>query len=205
MDLKKLLPASVILLAACAAPVKEQEQTGFISDYSRLQKGDDQRYSYISDKLAGSQNFLIDPVTMLYRPDPENRKFTDEELEEMKQFFVDELTEALTSGENHYGVVEKPGPGVARFRLAITALDPTVGALNVNIATKLTGAGLGGVAVEMETVDAETGEQLAALIRWGSGSRVMPGGFTKAGHAKTLIRRWVRNLRKELDELNGRA
>ena len=67
-------------------------------------------------------------------------------------------------------MVQEPGQGVARIRLGITEVDDTIGLLNVSTYTKITGAGLGGISLESEAVDSVTGEQLAAAVRWGSGS-----------------------------------
>ena len=111
----------------------------------------------------------------------------------------EELTEGLTK-DSAYKIVESPAPGVARIRVGITSLDASDGAYNVLIYTKITGAGLGGVATEAEVVDSITGEQLAAGIHWGSGSRVLRAGFTRAGDAKILIGRWVKLAREAIDE-----
>jgi hypothetical protein len=88
-------------------------------------------------------------------------------------------------------------------RLAITDVDATIGALNVTSYTKVTGAGLGGAAIEGEIVDAMTGEQLGATIRWGGGSRFGRAGYTKLGDAKIILKRWADHLRDHLDEMHG--
>jgi hypothetical protein len=76
--------------------------------------------------------------------------------------------------------------------------------MNVTIYTKITGIGLGGIAGEGELVDSITGEQLAASIRWGSGSRILRAGFRHTGDAEILICRWSKQLREELDAAHGR-
>jgi len=82
-------------------------------------------------------------------------------------------------------------------------VDDTIGALNISIYTKITGAGLGGAAMEGEMVDSMTGEQIAAASRWGSGSRILRAGFTHTGDAKILMDRWAKDLRKSIDEAHG--
>lgn len=196
--------ACMLFLGGCAAPVKEQRQSGFLSDYKQLEKVDEERYLYVSDRLGQYDKFTIAPVVMLAELTEKNGTFTEEEIEKLKVYIVEALSKALTKGDDGYEVVDEPGPGVALYRLAITALDQTVGVLNFSIYTKITGAGLGGMAMEMETVDSVTGEQLAAGVRWGNGSRVLRAGMTKAGDAKILIKRWSKDEREEIDRLHGR-
>lgn len=114
------------------------------------------------------------------------------------------LTERLTEDDG-YEVVSEPGPGVAKFRIGITDVDASIAALNISIYTKITGIGLGGIAAEGEIVDSVTGEQLAAAIRWGGGSRVLRAGLTKLGDAKIVIDRWARDIRERIDAAHDRA
>ena len=198
-----VLSALMLLLSACAAPVKEQAQSGFLRDYSRLEKVDDQRYLFVSDKLANYDQYTIAPIAMLVEFDDPSESFTEEELDELKAYFVQTLSEALSKGDNGYKVASGPGEGVIRYRMGITALDKSVGALNLSIYTKITGAGLGGLAIEMEAIDSLTGEQLAATVRWGNGSRILRAGYTKTGDAKILIKRWSKDARSDWDRARG--
>jgi hypothetical protein len=195
--------ASAALLVSCAAPVRQPEQSGFLSDYSGLQKVEGNRLLFASGKMGQYSGFIIDPVMMLYRPPEEDRMFSDKELTGLQEYFHKSAEEALTKGDG-YEVVSDPGPGVARLRIAITDVDDTVGVLNVTMYTKITGAGLGGLAGEGELVDAVTGEQIVAAIRWGSGSRVLRAGYKHTGDAEILICRWTKQLRAELDAAHGR-
>lgn len=199
------LPIWIVLFAACAAPVTEQERTGFISDYSRLEKVGSTAYLYTGPKVADYSRFRIEgPAILFDAASGDSDNFTDEELEELEYYFREQLTEALTEKDG-YTVVDQPGAGVATIRLGITAVDATVGALNVVLTTKITGAGLGGAAMEGEMVDSLSGEQLAAAVQWGSGSRILRAGFTRLGDAKLQINRWTRNLRKRIDAAHVQA
>ncbi len=129
----------------------------------------------------------------------------------MKTHLVVRLTERL-SEDDGYEVVSGPGPGVASFRMGITDVDGSIAALNLSVYTRVTGAGLGGIAAEGELVDSMTGEQLAAAIRWGSGSRVMgrgtqvlEGEVSKLADAKGVIDRWAKDMRKRIDAAHARA
>jgi hypothetical protein len=184
----------VVSLGACAAPVTEQQRPGFVSDYSRLENVGNTAYLYTSPKVAAYSRFRIEGPEILFDvASDDSDTFTDEELEDYSR---GRLAEAFTENDG-YSVVERPGEGVATIRLGITAGDATVGALNVVLTSKITGAGLGGAAMEGEMVDSVAGEQLAAAVQWGSGSRIPRAGFTRFGDAKLQINRWTKNLRSE--------
>ena len=200
----------VFALVGCSTPVEEPDRTGFISDYSKLvmeedeaiELTEDEAYSYVNPDLVNYRSFIIDDITMLYRAEPGEQTFTDEELDELAAYAKAELTEALTE-DGVFSVVEKPGPGVARARMAITSVDETIGALNVSTYSKITGLGLGGASIEGEILDSESGEQLFATIRWGGGSRVGRAGYSKTGDAKIILARWAKELREKLEEMHG--
>jgi len=199
----KTILAGFLLLAGCAAPVSQQEQTGFLSDYSKLELLEDGRIIYVNERAVEYESFIIDPIVILFERDEDYSEFTDEELEKLKEYAVKELTEQLSKGDG-YSIVSEPGPGIGRFRFGITDVDDTIGVLNLSIYTKITGLGLGGLAAEGELVDSVTGEQLLAAIRWGSGSRVLRAGLTRTGDAKIAIDKWARDLRRIFDEKRGR-
>jgi hypothetical protein len=190
------------VVSACAT-IDEPEQTGFLSDYSKLVRAADGQWLYAESKTAAYSKFHIEPISILMEPKGE-AKFKPAEIEELKAHFVSKMTSALTKNDG-YEVVSEPGPGVASFRLAITEIDASIAALNITIYTKATGAGLGGIAAEGEIVDSVTGEQLAAAIRWGAGSRVMRAGLSKLGDAKLVIDRWAKDIRKRIDQAHAQA
>lgn len=198
------LLVSMSLIAGCAAPVKEQAEAGFLSDYSKLEDADDNATRYVSPKLANYSTFMIDDVELLYTLDPNKPVFTAEEVEEIKTRIIGSLTAAI-SKDGAYKMAYAPAPGVGRFRIGITKLDDTTGAMNVLIWTKVTGAGLGGLAIEGELVDSMSGEQIVAATRWGSGSRVLRAGFTHTGDAMILAEKWAKDFRKRLDAAHGVA
>jgi hypothetical protein len=199
----KTIMTGLFILAGCAAPVSQQEQTGFLTDYSKLELLENGRIIYVGDRAVEYDSFIIDPIVILFERDEEYREFTDKEIESLKEYIVKELTEQMTK-DDAYSVVSDPGPGVARFRLGITDVDDTIGVLNLSIYTKITGAGLGGLAAEGELVDSVTGEQLMAVIRWGSGSRILRAGLTHMGDAKIAVDKWARDVDKLLDEMHER-
>lgn len=198
-----VVAGAILFLGGCAAPVSEPEQTGFLSDYSKLELVDEGKINYVSERIGEYDSFIIEPIAILFRRDAEDQEITDAELEDLKSYFVAELTEQLTKNDG-FAVVTEPGPGVARMRIGLTEVDETIGVLNVSIYTKVTGLGLGGASAEGEMIDSVTGEQIAAMVRWGTGSRVLQAGLTKTGDAKIAINKWTRNLREQLDQVHDR-
>jgi hypothetical protein len=191
---------AIFAMGGCAT-IDEPEQTGFLSDYSKLERTNDGEWRSATVRVAVYSKFYIEPVSNLMIPANKNKK-TAEDIEELKEHFVAKMTAALTDGDA-YEVVSGPGPGVASFRLAITEVDASIAALNVIVYTKVTGAGLGGIAAEGELVDSVSGEQLGAAIRWGTGSRVLRAGLSKLGDAKLVINRWSADIRKSIDEAHA--
>ncbi|MFK7886085.1 MAG: DUF3313 domain-containing protein [Gammaproteobacteria bacterium] len=191
-----LLP---LLLAACAAPIAEQKRAGFLSDYERLAPVEKNAYRYTSASIADYDKLLIDEPVFLLDSAIDNGKamFTDEELKALSAHVRERLKKVLTEKER-FEVVDQAGPGVARVRIAFTALDASQGALNVTLYTKVTGAGLGGAAMESEVVDSLSNEQLSASVQWGNDSRFLRAGFSKLGGAKLQSNRWIKSLHERI-------
>ena len=198
----------IVAVGACAT-VDEPERTGFLSDYSKLEEGTDDQWRYAGPKVDEYSKFYIEPVAILFKQ-KEDPEFSPDELEELKEYVVVRLGQRLAEDDG-YEVVFGPGPGVASLRMGITEVDASIAALNLSVYTRVTGAGLGGIAAEGELVDSMTGEQLAAAIRWGSGSRVMgrgtqviKGEVSKLADAKGVIDRWAKDIRQRIDKAHGR-
>ncbi len=198
----------IVAVGACAT-VDEPERTGFLSDYSKLEEGTDDQWRYAGPKIDEYSKFYIEPVAILFKQ-KEDPEFSPDELEELKEYVVVRLGQRLAEDDG-YEVVFGPGPGVASLRMGITEVDASIAALNLSVYTRVTGAGLGGIAAEGELVDSMTGEQLAAAIRWGSGSRVMgrgtqviKGEVSKLADAKGVIDRWAKDIRQRIDKAHGR-
>ena len=195
--------ASLVLLYACATHVTETDKSGFLSDYSKLERIDDDTLRYVSGTLGNYSRFIIDPVVIAFRQAPDKQVFTDEELSEISAYYSMAVREALI-GDGGYPVVEDPAPGVARIRIGITDVEETIGYLNIAVFTKVTGLGLGGASFDGEVVDSVSGKQLGAVISWGTGSRYLKAGISHMGDAKIAIDRWAKDLRSNIDTAHHR-
>jgi alanine-alpha-ketoisovalerate/valine-pyruvate aminotransferase len=196
------LTAFQMLLCACATPVSETDNSGFLSDYSQLERVDDSQLQFIDGTAGDYSSFIIEPIVMAFRQAPGEQVFTDEELDELAAYYEEAVVDAL-SEDDGYPIVVDSAPGVARIRIGITDVEETIGVLNISIYTKITGLGLGGASFEGEIVDSVTGKQLAAAVRWGTGSRILKAGITHMGDAKIAINRWAKDLRAQVDEAHG--
>lgn len=179
--------------------------SGFLGDYSQLKRDADgaERYINPSKKLKEYKQFVIDPVVVHFAPNAKGTAIDPAELMELTDYFHGKLVKDL-SESGRYQVVNAPGPGVARVRIAITDIAKTTAIANIHPATKLSGIGLGGAAMEAEVVDSVSAGRLGAVVDSQSGGRVsVTAGLKKYGHAEQVMDGWVERFVKRLDEIHG--
>lgn len=186
----------------CGCTAQRAKRTGFLSDYSQLQPQSDVSYRYIAPgRLRDYSKFIIDPVTVhLHRRSAAKKKISEENLTDLKNYMHTALVKAI---EDRYEVVYRPGPGVARARVALTDIKKAEVLLNIHPASKLMGAGLGGASLEAELVDSQTGKQIAALVESQLGDRLSLDGLNTWGDAKAIMDDWAGRFRRRLDEAHG--
>jgi len=179
---------SMLLLAGCATTY-EGPHSGFLpaEDYSLVHKesapaGGD-RYAYVSEKFtpANYHALILEPLQFYPAPEP-NQFVTSDTLREIQTYANEQLHSKVGAKVR---LVDTPGPGVARWKIAITAAGAEKRALKpyqyVPIALVLTGAKAavqGGlpvdstIALETEVVDSVTKATLAVVVRGGTGEEV---------------------------------
>jgi hypothetical protein len=99
-------------------------------------------------------------------------------------------------------VVDQPGEGVARVRVALTDIKKST-AVSILPQASLLGAGIGGASMQAEVVDSVTGKQIGAVVQSGIGSRIP---FTNLGDldaAKVVIDGWAKRFQERLIELSN--
>jgi len=99
--------------------------------------------------------------------------------------------------------VSQPDVGVARVRVALTEINDTKWYLNLHPATKVTGAGMGGAAMESEIVDSVTGEQLAAVVQARHASQFRLNAFSTISDVKNVIDQWAEAASERLKEIRA--
>jgi hypothetical protein len=198
---RTVLPALFIVAAiGCTTELKE---SGFLKDYSQLEKDPDHAGTkiYIDEDIDFKKydKFRLDPVIVYFHPDAKAEGVDPDELDELVTYFEEAVTKELS---NSLKQTDQLGPGVLRMRLAITDVGKTTPAMNVLPQTKITGLGIGGASMEGEALDGATGEQLAAVIQSEKGSVLAVGaGLSKWGNAKEVMDRWAKRVSERLTKL----
>ena len=201
MMLAMSLVAAMILFTGCGS--KEMAKTGFLSDYSKLQKESDTTMRYVNNTAAASySSFIVDPVqTRLYSDPKAKGKLTDEQMKDLTSYMQSKIVEAVT--EAGLKVVHQPAAGVARVRVALTNIEKT-DAINMLPQAALLGAGIGGASMEAEVVDSVTGKQIAAVLQSGKGSHVPFASLGDWTAAKSVMDEWAKNVRKKLETMHSK-
>lgn len=188
------------------------EFSGFLGDYDQLQtagKGVDFLWGYTKRLgiLRDYDRAIVDPVLVSFDTDTRGAAVDPEKLAELTTFFRQRLIEEL-SAERTIEVVDEPGPGVMRLRVAITDIE--VAKKGANIGTKAAGMALGvglfvpsvdvgGATMECEVLDSVSGERLVAVVDRESGRRMMNVASMKSmGDAKNAMKAWAKEFRKNV-------
>ena len=190
-----LMTVCVLAAALSGCGSKEQVRVGFLSDYSKLQVESKTELRFVNkEALADYNKIIIAPIqTVLYT----DVKVSDEDLATLRQYFYKAIYEAIEANDK---VVMRPGPGVAKLRIALTNLKESNVALNVIPHTKLAGLGRGTASMEAELVDSITGEQIAAVVQSRKGNPLSLDGYSKWSDVKVAIDKWAKSAEKYLLE-----
>lgn len=180
------------------------ENAGFLSNYANLKPNPEfeNTRTYVSqDALKNLHRYVavIVEMPMVYvSTDMDETKIPDRGAAALTEYFHEALSGAV---EDAFPVVQSPGPLVLRLRTAIVGVDlGKTGALDI-----------GKVGVEMEMVDSETGQQIAAAVdrqNLGEGAEVGSATFTreeKFRAATQAVDGWARRLRAFLDSAHERS
>jgi len=188
-------------------------ESGFLKDYSQLQVEKDplgvERRIWVSPDFTGDkyQKILIEKVIFYPAPKASDR-VSSKTLTELQDYLDATLRKAVGSFQ---ALAEKPGPGVARLRVAITAASVETGlkpyqlvpvALVFTAATRAAGEAKYDVklAVESELTDSNTGAPLALGVRDAKGIEVKGDEKLTLQMAKPTIDEWGESVREYLAE-----
>ena len=218
---KKIKPTSFLLGAMLVmvtiAPVLAQD-AGFLKDYSQLEMRKDakgvERKIWINPKLRPQnyQKIIIEPITFFPAPSP---------TEQVSMGALDEIRAYIDSGvrkavEASMPVVSTDGPGVIRFRWAITAssVDKSLKAyqlipfaLIVTAAKRGTGIETYDVKlmVEGEWLDSVTGEVLARAVRVAKGVEVKGDTPLTLKVVQPQLDSWMAAIKEDVARLSPPA
>lgn len=206
---------AVLLLAGCSASgMKSVERTGFLTNYEQLTPGGDDRAALVYLKpgvdYKAYNKLMFQRMVVLLSDSAENRAIDPALMKELTDYYQDALFNAVRDG---YQIVDQPGPGVLRVRVAITEMkpsNPTTNTLSTIVpvgmivagATKAASGdnlGTGEAGTEIELLDSLTGERLAAAMdRRQGGKGVFRGKWEDTKEAFDF---WARRFRQRLDEM----
>ena len=203
MNKTKLLTvlAIALMVIQCGCSAKLGRQTGFLSDYSKLDRQSDVSYRYIGPNLGAYSQFIVDPVKIHFHASSKGGKLSAEDITDLQNYMHTAIVSAIS---DRYSIVYRPGPGVARLRLALTDLKKSKIVQNIWPGSKLAGTGLGGASLEAELVDSRDGTQIGAVVESQLGNRMSLEGLSTWGDAKSVMDDWAKRLRERLDEAHGR-
>jgi hypothetical protein len=190
------LVVAVAFVGGCAK-TPEATETGFLSDYSRLQVVNDQRMAYAGPELAEYDAYIIDPIEFRLPP----RQLNEQQRSEVAEHFRKRLTEIVQ--KRGLGITDEPGKGVARLRIAMTGVTGSTWWMKLHPASRAMGAGTGGAAMEGEVVDSVTGRQIAAAVQASPGNQFNFTAFKTVDDVKSAIDKWAEQAGHRLDELRG--
>jgi hypothetical protein len=210
------------LLAGCQGThqARTVDPSGFLKNYSQLQEGKDNQalLVYINPRtnFARYKGILLDPVKLYAAQGSLLMDASPETRQGLVNYLDAEIRREL-AGPFYFAT--KPGPGVMRFRTAITdaqgsmvAMDTISSVVPIGLAVSvlksgLTGAhsGVGSCSIEFEAVDSVTGQRLAAAVDKRVGDK-FTGNFDKFDqwHAVTdAFDYWAALLKTRLLELRA--
>ncbi len=209
-----------LVLSGCGRTLRARgaSTSGFLGDYSQLQKGsgEEAQWFYINPRADFStfDKVLIDPVTIWAKAKSGPTGVSQEDLQRLADSLYGAVYKELSAD---YAVVQQPGPGVLRIRVAITqakgsivvldlvstVVPPAVAASTVKYLATGTGLFVGKAAVEAEILDSLSGSRLAAVVDERAGGKSLKGVNDTWDAANASFSYWAEKLRKRLASLRA--
>jgi hypothetical protein len=167
----------LVQLVGCSSTVDWPQLTGFLDSYAGMYRSSEVEGIFVIKHKAISVNdyskFLVDPVTIQLTPDAKAYTMERKDLERIASVFRSDIKRAL---QKNYSVVENPGAGVLRVRVAVTDI----------LERSSSGSSKG--LVEAEFIDTQSKERIAAVVTSTEGM---------------LLDEWASLLKGRLDYLNS--
>jgi len=194
--------------------------SGFLKDYDALTKNPDvegEMLTYVSKdakkNLRGYFAIVVDPIEVYVSTDADEKKVNQDSRKALTTYFQHALTTAVSDA---FPMVDKPGPLTLRLRVALVGVDVggqvAAGGVSADAKPLENALNIGKLGVEMELVDSETGERIAAAVdraNLGAGAEIGAVNFSreeKFAAARDAFDEWASRLRAFLDsahELKG--
>lgn len=220
-----LLILGIMMTASCARypldrsdSTEKMEKSGFLGSYEGLKPGPKGGADWVYFKegvnFSKYNNVIFDEVTFFLKDNAKYKGIKPDDIKELTEAFNDAVRENIGKS---YPLVDTPGPDTMRIRAAITDIEPSkpgVSAVSTVLPIGLgismikkaaTGrhTGVGETSMEMEVLDSQSNERIAAAIDSFSGSKV--SGIKKWGSADEAFKFWTERIRMRLDEVHGKG
>ena len=196
-------------------PEKPIKYSGFLDPYPDLQKG--KRFDLVWFKEGADfskyNKLMVEPVVFFLSDQAKYKGIHADELKKISDSFSKAFSDALNEA---YPLVDKPGPDVLHVRAALTEIVPNKPAVSAACAIIPGGSlafvvlpekynNIGSATIEVEFLDSESGERIAAGIdrRAGKMTEVV-SGMSTWGHVEKAFKEWAANLKLFLDEKHGK-
>jgi hypothetical protein len=187
-----------------------QEFSGFLSTYANLKPNPEfeTTVSYVSqDPIKNVHKYvavIVEPPVVYLATDADAKALPDRGRTALTEYFQHAITGAV---EDAFPIVQASGPLVLRLRSAIIGVDvgPAVPADEKNEKSLDRPINIGKVGVEIEFLDSEGGQQIAAAVdrqHLGEGAMVGSVDFSheeKFRAATQAFDGWAKRLRDFLD------
>ena len=198
-----------------SALAQDLQSSDFLSDYSQLKKTSDKYmgHSYLvqgaEDTMANYTAVIIDQPEIFIAPNSKYKGIKPDDMKALADAFRTSMSQSLAQD---FMIVEQAGPNVLYVRFAITNLQlkkkrkgllsyTPVGlvagaaksALTSDITKKID---LKGLVMEMEVLDSNSEQQLAAAVEVRSGSKEEPASWAEL---EAMIGVYAQRMRCTLD------
>lgn len=217
-----LMFLGVMMIAGCAstkprAEAEKMEKSGFLSSYEGFKPGPkggaDWLYIKEGVDFAKYNKVMFDQVTFFLKENAKYKGIKPDDIKELTDAFNEAVRENIGKS---YELVETPGPDTMRIRVALTDLEPskpgisavsTVLPIGLGISMikkEVTGrhTGVGETSAEIEVLDSQSNERIAAAIDTFSGGKL--SGLKRWGSAEEAFKFWTERIRIRLDEFHGK-
>jgi len=181
-----------------SALAEDLYSSDFLSDYSQLRKSSEKYmdYTYLApgapDKMGKYSAVMIDQPEIFVAPNSKYKGMKPDDMKQLADAFRGAMAQSLSTT---YMIVDQPGPNVLYIRFAIsnvqlkkkkkgllgyTPIGLVAGAAKSAMTSDFTKKiDLKGLTVEMEVLDSNSEEQLAALLETRSGKKDEPASWAE--------------------------
>jgi hypothetical protein len=217
--------AAVAALSACAAasrPAGEVKASSFLgSAVHKLKPGGPGQaaWTYLNPQAAWASydKMLLDPVTFWRDPGDTSEELSQHDKQMLANYFYAVIAKAMSK---RVTMVNAPGPGVMRVKVAVTKADPSIVALDVvstvlpqaialsALKTAVTGkpAFVGEACIAVKVTDSQSRELLAAYVSDRVGGKDLgKAQLSSWGDVEQAMRFWAYNAAYHLCKLQKKT